>query len=109
MYGINASRYSLLRSHLADGELFLDAEVSALLRTLLRHYARSPKAVAQLCLDALLPTRVTGFPSWAELYGALVEQFEGAGYADPTFASFVLLPLAQRNLLLLRHDSLPDC
>ena len=89
----------------SDGELFLDAQVNALLRTLLRHYARSPSAVAQLSLDALLPARVAGAPSWAELFGALVEQFEGAGYADPTFASCVLLPLAQSNVLLLRQHN----
>ena len=86
-----------------DGELFLDTEVNALLARLLRHYSSSASAVGELSLDALLPTRVAGFPSWAELYGALVEQFEGVGYADATFASFLLLPLAQSNLLLLRH------
>ena len=87
----------------SDDELFLDAEVNALLAGLLRQYTSNASSVGELSLDALLPARVAGFPSLAELYGALVEQFEGAGYADTTFASYILLPLAQSNLLLLRH------
>ncbi|XP_026728675.1 RNA polymerase II-associated protein 1 [Trichoplusia ni] len=75
---------------LCDNSLFLDAKIKILLRKCTEVLF---KKKSKLDFDKPL----IGLINFQDFYTQLLEQFQSVSYGDPTFASCILVPLAQKH------------
>ncbi|XP_031566687.1 RNA polymerase II-associated protein 1-like [Actinia tenebrosa] len=83
---------------LTGSDLFLDRLVRNYVKSLLHIYTR-PESFSQLDFNG----KVAGLSSFYDLYISLLSQYSAVSFGDPLFASFLVLPLAQRHHIRFRH------
>ncbi|KAK3745680.1 hypothetical protein QZH41_019009, partial [Actinostola sp. cb2023] len=83
---------------LTGSDLFLDRMVHHYVRSLLLIYTR-PSCLSRLDFSG----NVAGLSSFYDLYTSSLSHYSAVSFGDPLFASFLVLPLAQRQHIKFRH------
>ncbi|XP_023944817.2 RNA polymerase II-associated protein 1 [Bicyclus anynana] len=80
----------LLCVFLCDSSLFLDKNINLLLRKCMKILYKNPQKFN-------FDKQITGLSNFQDFYTQILEQFQSVSYGDHTFASCVLVPLAQKH------------
>ncbi|XP_034827914.1 RNA polymerase II-associated protein 1 [Maniola hyperantus] len=75
---------------LCDNSLFLDKKINNLLR-------KCMQVLYKDCQKFNFDNQLTGLSNFQDFYTQILEQFQSVSYGDHTFASCVLVPLAQKH------------